>query len=72
MNRDQMANIIGLLAGIALVLMLVGGWWFQRPPTDRTVVLFAGILWATLQLDIAPNIPFRIGLRQSDNDDGEG
>lgn len=67
MNRDQMANIIGLVAGVALIAILVGGWWFQRPVADRTIVLFAGLLWTTLQLDIAPNVPFTIGRRQSDD-----
>lgn len=60
MNREQMRNYVGLLAGVALVAMLVGAWYLQRPLTDRTLAIFAVLLWATLQIDISAVVPFHI------------
>ena len=68
MNREQMKNYVGLLAGVALVVMLIGGWYLQRPITDRTLAIFAVLLWATLQIDISAVVPFSV---VSDPNSGE-
>ena len=73
MNDDQAKAALGLLGGIVLIGMLAAGWYLQRPVADRTIVIFAGLLWATLQADITGALPFSIGppQRADNEDDGE-
>lgn len=72
MNREEITNTVGLIAGIALVVLLVAAWFLQRPITDRTLVIFAVLLWGTLQLDISAALPVSIITQPADNeDDGE-
>ncbi|EMA42671.1 hypothetical protein [Halococcus saccharolyticus] len=60
MNRRELKNYVGAFALVVLVVMAAGGWWFGRPITDRTLAIFAVVLWATLQLDITALLPFDI------------
>lgn len=74
MNREQIVNTVGLAAGVGLVAVLVGSYFLQRPPTDRLLVAFAALLWATLQLDISPALPISIITQtgRSEGEDGNG
>lgn len=69
MNRQQIINAVGLIAGVVLVAMLAAAWFLQRPVTDRTLVIFAALLWTTLQLDISPALPISILTQQPDDED---
>lgn len=69
MKQKEIVNVVGLAAGVGLVAVLVGSYFLQRPPTDRLLVAFAALLWATLQLDISPALPISIITQPSDGDD---
>ncbi|WP_273835155.1 hypothetical protein [Halococcus sp. PRR34] len=71
MNREQITNGVGALAGVALVLMLAYGYVNQQPVTDRTLAIFAVLLWGTLQLDISAAIPFSFVTVERDDEGGE-
>ena len=60
MNRRELMNIAGTFALVVLVVMTAVSWWAQRPITDRTLAIFAVVLWATLQIDISALLPFDV------------
>ena len=71
MNRRELMNIAGTFALIVLVVMTAVSWWAQRPITDRTLAIFAVVLWATLQVDISALLPFDVvAPEQSDDEEG--
>ena len=70
MNREEMKNWVGLIASVALITLLIGAWYLERPIPDRTLAVFALLLWGTLQIDISAIVPFTIVTDQDDRDTG--
>lgn len=56
MNAHEAKIVLGLLTGVALLALLVRSVWINDPLTDRTLAIFAGLLWAYLNVDIGLKI----------------
>lgn len=77
MDDDQLTALAGAFVVVVFVGLLAAAWYLQRPLTDRTVILFAALLYATLQIDISSVLPVNIVPEQSshtdtDTDDASG
>ena len=57
MNEKQVKNVLGLLTGIAFLVVVVRANWLGNTVPDRTVVIFALLLYAYLQVDISDAVP---------------
>ena len=57
MNRSEVKNVLGFLTGAAFLVLLVRAGWLGNTVPDRTVIIFAGLLYAYLEVNIAESIP---------------
>ena len=71
MKEKQVKNVLGLLTGIALLLIVVRANWHGTTVPDRTIALFGILLYAYLQVDISDALPFLDLGGSSDSDSGE-